>query len=199
MDVGLLGSRPIAEVVAAVMRGGARMVQLRAKGVADRRLLELAREAVRAAREGDVLILINDRPDVARIVGADGVHVGQEDLAPEDVRAVLGPDAILGLSTHSREQVLSAASQPVDYVAVGPVFATSTKLDADPVVGLDFVRDARRLLAVPVVAIGGITKENAGEAVRAGAQGLAVISDIMAADDPASATRELARRIGTGS
>ncbi len=199
MDVGLLGSRPIAEVVAAVMRGGARMVQLRAKGVADRRLLELAREAVRAAREGDVLILINDRPDVARIVGADGVHVGQEDLAPEDVRAVLGPDAILGLSTHSREQVLSAASQPVDYVAVGPVFATSTKLDADPVVGLDFVRDARRLLAVPVVAIGGITKENAAEAVRAGAQGLAVISDIMAADDPASATRELARRIGTGS
>ncbi len=154
----------MAEVVAALVRGGARVLQLRAKAVSDRRLLELAREAMDAA-------------------WADGVHVGQDDLAPGDVRAVLGPDAIVGLSTHNVEQLRRAASEPVDYVAVGPIYSTSTKAQPDPVVGLDLVRQARKLVTHPLVAIGGIRQDNARAVVEAGADGVAVASALLAGPD----------------
>lgn len=186
VDVGLLGERRVGEVVAALVRGGARILQLRAKAVSDRRLVELAREALAATREGGALLLVNDRPDVARIVGADGVHLGQDDLPPADARTVLGPDAIVGFSTHNVEQLRRAASQPVDYLAVGPVFPTSTKANPDPVVGLDLLREARGLVAQPLVAIGGIRPGNARAVVEAGADGLAVASALLrAADLPA--------------
>lgn len=191
VDVGLLGERRVAEVVAALVRGGARILQLRAKAVSDRRLVELARQALDAAREGGALLLVNDRPDVARIVGADGVHVGQDDLRPADVRKVLGPDAIVGLSTHNVEQLRRAASEPVDYVAVGPVFPTSTKAEADPVVGLDLVRQARGMVAQPLVAIGGIGQENARRVAEAGADGLAVASALLHAPDLAACSAAL--------
>lgn len=183
VDVGLLGERRVGEVVAALVRGGARILQLRAKAISDRRLVELAREALAATREGGALLLVNDRPDVARIVDADGVHLGQGDLQPADARTVLGPDAIVGLSTHSLEQLRRAASQPADYLAVGPVFPTSTKSDPDPVVGPDFVREARRLVSTLLVAIGGIRPEHAGQLVSAGADGLAVASALLQAAD----------------
>jgi thiamine-phosphate pyrophosphorylase len=186
VDVGLVGERRVAEVVGALVQGGARILQLRAKGVSDRRLVELAREALDAAREGGALLLVNDRPDVAHIVGADGVHVGQEDLAPGDVRAVLGPDAIIGLSTHNVEQLRRAAGEPVDYVAVGPVFPTSTKAHPDPVVGLDLVREARKLVTQPLVAIGGIRQDNARAVVEAGADGVAVASALLTGPDSAA-------------
>lgn len=183
VDAGLLGERRIGEVVAALVRGGARILQLRAKAVSDRRLVELAREAVAATREGGALLLVNDRPDVVRMVGADGVHLGQDDLSPGDARTVLGPQAIVGISTHNAEQLRRTRSQPVDYVAVGPVFPTSTKANPDPVVGLDLVREARGLVAQPLIAIGGIRPDNAREVVQAGADGLAVVSALLGSRD----------------
>lgn len=170
-------------MVGALVHGGARILQLRAKAVSDRRLVELAGEALDAAREGGALLLVNDRPDVARIVGADGVHVGQDDLRSADVRTLLGPNAIIGLSTHNVEQLRRAASEPVDYVAVGPVFPTSTKAEPDPVVGLDLVLEARKLVAHPLVAIGGIRQDNARAVVEAGADGVAVASALLAGPD----------------
>ena len=189
VDVDALAGRSPGAAVTALARGGARLLQLRAKGVADRRLLDLAREAVRAARAAGVALLLNDRPDVARLVGAHGVHVGQDDLPPRACRALLGSDAIVGLSTHTLEQLAAAAGEPVDYLAVGPVFPTGSKAAPDPVVGLDLVRRARALTARSLVAIGGITPTNAREVVAAGADGLAVISGVLSASDLTAAAR----------
>jgi len=166
------------------------IVQLRAKGVDDRRYLELAREARDAARAAGVLFVVNDRPDIARIVGADGVHIGQEDLPPDVVRQLL-PTGIVGLSTHTVPQLEVAATQPVDYVAVGPVFATRSKVDHDPVVGVDLVRRARKLVNKPLVAIGGITRANVREVSAAGADGVAVISELLLSQDFEAASRML--------
>ncbi len=184
VDVGLLGERSVGDVVRALVRGGARILQLRAKAVSDRRLVSLVGEALNVAHQGGALVLVNDRPDVASITGTDGVHVGQDDLAPADVRSLLGPDAIVGLSTHNLEQLRRAAREPIDYVAVGPVFPTSTKAEADPVVGLGFVRQARALLSQPLIAIGGIRQDNARGAIEAGADGVAVASALLAGRDP---------------
>jgi thiamine-phosphate pyrophosphorylase len=167
------------------------IVQLRAKGVDDRRYLELAREAREAARAAGVLFLVNDRPDIARMVGADGVHIGQEDLPPDAVRKLLPTGAIVGLSTHTVAQLEVAATQPVDYVAVGPVFATRSKVDHDPVVGVDMIRLARKLVNKPLVAIGGITRANVREVSEAGADGVAVISELLLSQDLEAASRLL--------
>jgi thiamine-phosphate pyrophosphorylase len=191
VDAGALGPRPVAEAVAALARGGARIVQLRVKDGPDRRLLALAAEARAAAHAGGALLVVNDRPDVARIVGADGVHVGQDDLDPRSVRALLPPGAIVGFSTHTLEQLAAAASEPVDYVAVGPVFATRSKAAPDPVVGLETVRRARALTSRPLVAIGGITQGNARSVVAAGADGVAVISALLSQADLEDAARRL--------
>jgi thiamine-phosphate pyrophosphorylase len=172
-------------------RGGVPIVQLRAKGVDDRRHLEWAREARDAARAAGVLFLVNDRPDIARMVGADGVHIGQEDLPPDVVRKLLPAGAIVGLSTHTVAQLEVAATQPVDYVAVGPVFATRSKLDHDPVVGVEMIRLARRLVSKPLVAIGGITRANVREVSEAGADGVAVISELLLSQDLETASRLL--------
>jgi thiamine-phosphate pyrophosphorylase len=195
LDVDLLGSRPCGAAVAQLARGGARIVQLRAKGVSDRVLFALAQEALGAARESSILFVVNDRPDVALMLRADGVHLGQDDLPPAEARRLLGADAIVGWSTHSLEQLDHAADEPVDYVAFGPVFPTATKRDADPVVGLAALRAARARTVRPLVAIGGITADNARETAAAGADGLAVISGLLAAPDLAAATRAFVARI----
>jgi thiamine-phosphate pyrophosphorylase len=189
LDADLLAGRPCAAAVADLARGGARVVQLRAKGASDRVLFTLAQDALRAAREAGVLFVVNDRPDVALILGADGVHLGQDDLPPAEARRLLGAEAIIGWSTHSLEQLARAREEPVDYVAFGPVFPTVTKRDADPVVGLDLLRAARALTTRPLVAIGGITAGNARATAGAGADGLAVISGLLAAPDLAAAAR----------
>jgi thiamine-phosphate pyrophosphorylase len=182
VDVERLGARPPGAAAEALARGGAAVVQLRAKGVPDRELLELSEDARDGARRAGALFLVNDRPDVALLVGADGVHLGQADLPPAEARRLLGDGAIIGHSTHSLAQLRAATSAPIDYAALGPIFATATKADAEAVVGLDLLRAARALTDLPLVAIGGIDHQRAPQAVAAGADGLAVISALL--DEP---------------
>jgi len=198
VDAGLLRGRRAAEVVAAALRGGTRIVQVRAKASGDAELLAMAAEAAAAARAegGGAVVVVNDRPDIARLAGAGGAHLGQDDLAPRDGRRVLPPGCLLGLSTHDVAQVEAAGAEPIDYLAVGPVFPTGTKGDAHPVIGLEGVRAARARTRLPLVAIGGITAENARAVIEAGADGVAVISAFMAEDDVAGAVRRLRAAIG---
>jgi thiamine-phosphate pyrophosphorylase len=186
----------VGAVVSEAVRGGARIVQLRAKAVSDRALLALAREAGAAARDLGALFLVNDRPDLAALAAADGVHLGQDDLPPRDARRALPAGTLLGFSTHDASQVEAAAAEPVDYLAIGPVFATRTKTDTAPVVGLPGVRAARARTCLPLVAIGGITADNARSVIEAGADGVAVLSALLAGGDVAAAVRRLRAAIG---
>ena len=138
-------------------------------------------------------MIVNDRADIARLSGAAGVHVGQDDLLPAQVRGILGPDAIVGLSTHTTEQLDRALREPIDYVAIGPVFGTDTKATGYEPIGVASVRAAAGRCAsddVPLVAIGGITRDRARDVLAAGAQSVAVISDLLAGGDPAARVRE---------
>ena len=166
------------------------MVQLRAKHLASGPLLELAEALVALGRPYGAEVVVNDRVDVAVLSRAAGAHVGQDDLAPADARAQLGPDAILGVSTHDSSQFARAMQGPASYIAIGPVFGTRTKDTGYAPVGLELVRAARRLgPAVPIVAIGGITLETAPSVLDAGATAVAVIGDLLAGGDPAARTR----------
>jgi thiamine-phosphate pyrophosphorylase len=191
VDMEALGNRAPGPAVAALVAGGAKILQFRAKGLSDRCFLDLAAEALAAARAGGAMLIVNDRPDVAVILGADGVHVGQDDLAPRQIRPLLPAGTLLGVSTHDVGQLERAAGEPVDYVAIGPVFPTRTKADPDPVVGLEMVRRARALSARPLVAIGGITEASARPVVDAGADGVAVVSALLSQPDLAAAVRRL--------
>jgi thiamine-phosphate pyrophosphorylase len=195
VDAARLRGRDAAFVVDTLARAGARLVQLRVKGRADRPWLALARAALAAARASGAQLVVNDRADIARLVGADGLHVGQDDLTGADARRVVGPSMLLGVSTHHLDQLAEAARQPVDYVAIGPVFPTRSKDDPGPVVGLEMVRRARAATSLPLVAIGGITRANARDVVEAGADGVAVISDLLDAPDLARAFGDLAAAI----
>lgn len=195
IDASLVGARSLTDWVNVLAGDGrAAVVQWRFKGIADDQALSGARELRAATKDTGVLFFINDRPDIARIVEADGVHVGQDDLGPAEVRALL-PKALIGVSTHNRPQFEAALGSPADYIAVGPVFGTTTKTNPDPVVGLEFVRWASLRTERPVVAIGGLTAQNAGEVVRAGARGLAVISELIKAESPDEAARQLCAAI----
>lgn len=170
-----------AEQVVRLSEGGARLVQLREKHLPAREFYREAEEAVRVARGRGVRVIINDRVDVALAVGADGVHVGQDDVGPEAARRVLGEGAIVGFSTHNVEQAVEAVRFPVDYVAIGPIFGTFSKENPDPVVGLEGLRRVREAVGdLPLVAIGGITRENALEVLAAGADSVAVIGALLA-------------------
>jgi len=176
-DVRLSG-RPHAELVERLASGGATLIQVRDKTSGPGEFYRAALEAVEAARRLNVRVIINDRVDIALAVKADGVHLGQDDLPPEAVRRVVGPDFIIGYSTHNPEQALRADSAPVDYVAIGPIFQTSTKENPDPVVGLDGLRAIKEMVSKPLVAIGGITLDRARAVIEAGADSLAIISDL---------------------
>lgn len=188
-DRNLSRGRPLVEIVAAAVRGGATMVQLREKDADTRTFVELARALKTMLAEAGVAFIVNDRVDVALAVGADGVHVGQSDMRVEDVRRLLGDERIVGLSIDNVDQIRRADAVFADYLGVGPIYAQSTKADAAPPLGLAGLRTARALTTKPVVAIGGITPENATAALEAGAQGLAVVSAIVGADDPEAAAR----------
>jgi thiamine-phosphate pyrophosphorylase len=179
-----------AEQVARLAEGGATLVQLREKHASPRDFLREAEAALRVARERGVRLVINDRADIALACGADGVHLGQDDLPPRAARRLLGAEFVVGYSTHDLAQLAEAARLPVDYVAFGPVFPTRSKENPDRVVGLELLARARRALppSIPLVAIGGITRENAGSALDAGADSVAVISALV------SAPGEIARR-----
>ena len=171
--------------VARLCEGGAGLVQLREKHLSPREFFAEAVEAVRAARGLGARVIVNDRADVALAAGADGIHLGQEDLSPEAARRVLGDEAVIGFSTHSVAQAVEAARMPVDYLALGPVFATTSKENPDPVVGLEGLRRVREAVGpVPLVAIGGITRENARACLDAGADCVAVIGALLAPGGP---------------
>lgn len=172
-----------AEQVARLAAGGATLIQLREKNASLRAFYEDALEAMKIARRLNVRVVINDRVDIAMAVEADGVHVGQEDLPPDQVRFLLGANRIVGVSTHSVKQAVEANRAPVDYIAIGPVFETNTKADPDAVVGLEAVAVIKRLISKPLVAIGGITLERAVSVLAAGADGVAVISDLFSTSD----------------
>lgn len=163
---------------------GVRLLQYRDKQAGARELLEKSRRLAEAVCPRDALLFVNDRPDVAYLAGASGVHVGQHDLNPEQARAVIGAEKFVGVSTHNLEQLTAAAATSADYLAVGPIFETRTKANPDPVVGPELVRRARLLTDKPIVAIGGITLDRAPEIIEAGADSVAVISDILLAPDP---------------
>jgi len=174
---------PHAEQVRRLAAGGIRLIQLRDKTASPREFYRAAQQAMRVAREVGVNLIINDRVDIALSVDADGVHVGQDDLPPEKVRALVGDGKIVGFSTHSIEQAIAADSLPVDYIAIGPIFPTMTKRDHEPVVGLDLVRQVRHTIGRPLVAIGGISLETAAKVVQAGADTVAVITGLLKAED----------------
>lgn len=173
---------PLTEIASALAAAEVGWVQLRAKRATSRGLLEEARQLL-ALLPADCSLIINDRADVAALAGAAGVHLGQDDLPVAAARALLGRERIIGLSTHNQEQIEAAQALGVDYLALGPVFATATKAGTEPVVGLDRLRELRRHTDKPLVAIGGITTENAASALAAGADSVAVISGWLAAED----------------
>jgi thiamine-phosphate pyrophosphorylase len=173
------------EVAAAWLDAGVRLLQIRAKHAAGGELLTLTESVIEDARAHGATVVVNDRVDVAATASA-GVHVGQTDLPPAVARRLLGPAALVGCSTHTPAQLAEALAAPVDYVAYGPVFTTTTKTNPDPVVGLEAVRSAARVAAaagIPLVAIGGITLATAPSVIAAGASAVAVISDLLTADE----------------
>jgi len=178
-----------AEQIELLAAGGASLIQLREKRASPREFYQAALEAVSMARKLDVRIIINDRVDIAIAVRADGVHLGQDDLPPDRARVLLGASRIIGFSTHSLEQALAADLAPVDYVAIGPVLQTSTKERPDPIVGLEAVTEVKRRISKPLVAIGGITLHTALSVIEAGADSIAVISDLLSARDITGRTR----------
>ncbi len=158
--------------------GGCTLLQYRNKSGSAGRMLEEARE-LRARLAGNVKLIMNDRADLCLAAGFDGLHVGQDDLSPESARRIIGADRWLGVSTHNPEQLAEADQTSADYLAIGPVFGTTSKNNPDPVVGLEGVRRARELTRKPLVAIGGITRANARSVMEAGADAVAVISDLL--------------------
>jgi thiamine-phosphate pyrophosphorylase len=171
---------------------GVALFQYRNKTGNSRQMLSQGRELRR--KLGDARLIMNDRADLCLAAGFDGVHVGQDDLSVEGTRRVVGEKLWVGVSTHVPEQVQAAAAGPADYVAVGPVFATNTKANPDPVIGLEGVRVARGLTTKPLVAIGGITRQNCRQVLEEGADSVAVISDLL--DNPRKSAEEFLRRLG---
>ena len=189
------------DLARACFEGGARLVQVRAKTAAGGWLLHITDEIQAAAAACGARVIVNDRADVAAIAGAAGVHVGQDDLPPAAARRVVGTAALVGLSTHSPAQIRQALTEPLDYLAVGPVFGTATKDTGYEAVGLELVREAAALAAAaphprPVVAIGGITLERAADVIAAGAAAVAVIGDLFATGDPRARVRAFGDRLG---
>ena len=168
-----------------------RLIQIRDKRASSRKLFEQSASfGGRFVAPRGVRFIVNDRPDIAAIAGASGVHVGQDDLPVEDARGICEPPCWVGISTHNLQQLRAAARTSADYIAVGPIFPTITKENPDPVVGLEFLRAARRETRKPLVAIGGITLATVGSVFAAGADSVAVIRDLAAASDPAEQARE---------
>ena len=169
---------------------GVELIQLRAKNLSARRFHELSADLASRLAPYSVRVIVNDRPDIAAITGAQGVHVGQDDLPVADARKICPPPQWVGVSTHNLEQLRAADLTSADYIAVGPVFPTATKENPDPVVGLEFLRAARKITRKPLVAIGGITVQSASDVFRSGADSVAVISGLANAPDPVQRARE---------
>lgn len=212
-DVSRQAGWTLVDLATACLDGGARLLQVRAKAAPGGWLLETAAAITERAHAAGAVVVVNDRADIARLSGADGVHVGQDDLDPKAVRTLLGAHAVVGLSTHTQAQMTEAVTEPITYLACGPVFQTGTKATGHEPGGTDMVRRAVAAAAaavgaaagdtvgergaLPVVAIGGITIETAADVIDAGAASVAVISDLLATGDPRARVREYLRRLST--
>jgi thiamine-phosphate pyrophosphorylase len=196
VDPSRSGGRPLADIAAAAARGGATLVQLRDKRAEARVLIGQARAIRAALADTGVPLLVNDRVDVALAAGADGVHLGRDDLDPRTARELLGSKAIIGATVRSDSDVDALAPEAIDYVCIGGVFATASKDNPDPPIGVAGLtrlmrRVRERAPVIPIGAIAGIDERNAAEVIRAGADGVAVVSAVTAADDPEAAARRL--------
>ena len=196
LDAALL-TVPETECAQELADAGVRLLQYRNKRASARELFESSIELVSLLAPLNVSVVVNDRADVAALAGASGVHVGQEDLGVEEARQVVGTEKLVGVSTHNLEQFQRAAASSADYIAVGPIFETGTKSNPDPVVGAEFIRRIRPLTDKPIVAIGGITLERAAGIIEAGANSVAVISDILGAPEPGKRARQYSDLLGT--
>jgi thiamine-phosphate pyrophosphorylase len=196
LDAGLMkGSTE--ETAKQLIEAGVRILQYRSKGGTAREMLEVSRSVAAIAAEGHATFFVNDRPDVGYLSGASGVHVGQTDLSVEAARAVIGAKKWIGVSTHNEAQFRTAINTSADYVAVGPIFSTSSKENPDPVVGTEFIRRMRGLTEKPMVAIGGIRLERTTEVIEAGADSVAVMSDILTAENPMTRARQFLEKLQT--
>jgi thiamine-phosphate pyrophosphorylase len=187
---------PETECAEKLAAAGVRLLQYRNKGASASELFERSKRLSSLLVPQGVTFIVNDRADVASAVEASGVHVGQEDLGAEAARSVIGTGKLLGVSTHTSEQFKQAIATSADYVAVGPVFSTSTKANPDPVVGIELIRRIRPLTDKPIVAIGGITLDRAAKVIQAGADSVAVISDVLLAPDPGQRARQYIELLG---
>jgi thiamine-phosphate pyrophosphorylase len=183
------------DVARAALNGGARLIQLREKSLPDRELWEIAHELQRLARDRGALFIVNDRPDLALAVGADGVHLGQDDMPMAAARRILGPNAVIGASVADEQEAKAAQEQGATYVSVGSVYATTSKPDAGEAIGIAPIAKIGRATQLPVIAIGGINESNVAAVIRGGAHGVAVISAVAEAEDMVAATSALLRLI----
>jgi thiamine-phosphate pyrophosphorylase len=190
------GHHDLPDLIRGAAAGGVDIVQLREKHLPDDELTSVANAAQALCERLGVLLIVNDRPTVALEIGADGIHVGQDDMPVADVRDMVGPDMLVGLSTHSPQEIDAVDASLVDYIGVGPIHATPTK-PGRPAVGLELVRHAAEHAPVPFFAIGGIDAENAAEVIAAGAQRLCVLRAIASAEEPERAARELRELLDT--
>jgi thiamine-phosphate pyrophosphorylase len=195
-DRTLSGGRTTCEIVKAAIAGGVTCVQLREKDCPTREFIAEARLLKDLLRGTSIPLIINDRLDVALAVGAEGLHLGQQDMAIADARRIVGAGLIIGISAESLDDARRAAAEGADYIGISPVFATATKKDAAPPLGLEGIRRIRRAVSLPLVAIGGITVDNAAAVIGAGADGVAVVSAIVAAPCPRSAAAALRLQLG---
>lgn len=186
-----LKGRTLESVIRAAIKGGADCIQLREKDYTGRQLLEAGLLLRRITAEAGVRLIVNDRIDVARAVDADGVHLGQSDLPLQAAREMLAPGKIVGISTHNVQEAVEAERMGADYIGLGPMKPTTTKLDTEPVVGPSGVQEVRRHVRLPIVAIGGIKAEDVAEIIRSGANSVAVVSAVIAADDVEAAAKRI--------
>lgn len=196
LDAAQVSPHSMPEVTRALLESGVRLFQYRNKDGNSRELFEACREIVNLIHEAGGVLIVNDRADVALAVGVDGVHLGQDDLPAAMARSILPPGKAIGLSTHSIFQVEEADRLPVDYIAFGPVFPTHSKGRPDPEVSLHGLREARQATRKPLVAIGGITPENAPDVIASGADSVAVIQALLGAPDPGARAREFLDAVG---
>jgi thiamine-phosphate pyrophosphorylase len=195
LDATLLNNSP-QDCARELAAAGVRLLQYRNKSASARDLLKTSSEFVSSLTSYGSSLIVNDRPDIAALAGAAGVHVGQEDLDPAQARAVVGEGMWIGTSTHNLEQFRAAAASPADYIAIGPIFPTKSKANPDPVVGLELIRLVRPLTNKPIVAIGGITLERAASVIAAGADSVAVIRDVLCAEKPGEQARRYLDLLG---
>ncbi len=195
-DRSLSQERPLVEVVTEAVAGGITCVQLREKACNTRQFLDEALALKTLLQPLGVPLIINDRVDIALAVGADGVHLGQSDMPISHARRLLGPDCLIGISAESVADAIEAEQQGADYIGISPVFSTPTKTDTAPALGLEGIRQIRERVRIPLVGIGGINLTNARQVIDAGADGVAIVSAIMAAESPRSAAEAIRGAVG---